>query len=426
VSLIWASNIFIGLTTFFDRDWKLKGQTNPHNFLVGNRKISIFFCRLVLITFTLLVFPNVCNAKYASFVIDSVSGQVRHSVNENTRNYPASLTKLMTLYLLFEAIEKKKFNLNSQLKVSYRASNQPASRLGLKRGQTITVQEAILALIIKSANDVATVVAEALGGNERRFALLMTAKARKLGMSRTIFRNASGLSHRGQMSTAKDMAKLTLHLINQYPKYYHYFSKKVFTFRGKRYRTHNKVLRYFPGAEGMKTGYIRASGFNLITTTKRNGHRLVGVIFGGNTARARDRHMKNLLNRAYAKVQTEKLLDISNKTKRANENSRALAPRGGKTDPSTKSIWGIQIGAFYTRKPAMKLAKSLFRKHANLLNDGQISIMPIRKSRNRTLYRARILGIGMRTAYRACRILKRQQQACMPLRLPKTIQIASR
>ena len=426
MSLIRVSNFFIGLPTFFDRNWKLRGQTNPHNFLVDNRKTSIFFCGLVLITFTLLAFPSVCNAKYASFVIDSVSGQVRHSVNANTRNYPASLTKLMTLYLLFEAIEKKKFNLNSKLKVSYRASNQPASRLGLKPGQTISVREAIHALIIKSANDVATVVAEALAGNERRFALLMTAKARKLGMSRTIFRNASGLSHRGQMSTAKDMAKLTLHLINQHPKYYHYFSKKVFTFRGKRYRSHNKVLRHFPGAEGMKTGYIRASGYNLITTAKRDGHRLVGVIFGGNSARARDRHMKSLLNRAYAKVRTEKLLDISNKTKHANENSRALAPRGKKTDTSTKSIWGIQIGAFYTRKPAMKLARILFRKHANLLNDGQISITPLRKSRNRTLYRARILGIGMRTAYRACRILKRQRQACMPLRLPKTIQIASR
>ena len=212
MSRIRVSDIIIALPTFFNRNWKLKGQFNPHNFLVDNRKMSKkIFCGLVLITFTLLAFPSVCNAKYASFVIDSGSGQVRHSVNENTRNYPASLTKLMTLNLLFEAIEKKKFNLNSKLKVSYRASNQPASRLGLKRGQTITVREAIHALIIKSANAVATVVAEALAGNERRFALLKTAKARKLGMSRTIFRNASGLSHRGQMSTAKDMAKLTLH-----------------------------------------------------------------------------------------------------------------------------------------------------------------------------------------------------------------------
>ena len=163
MGLIRVSNFFIGLPTFFNRKWKLGWQTNPHTFLVDQRKISISFCGLVLITFTLLAFPSVCNAKYASFVIDSVSGQVRHSVNENTRNYPASLTKLMTLYLLFEAIEKKKFNLNSKLKVSYRASRQPASRLGLKRGQTITVREAIHALIIKSANDVATVVAEALG-----------------------------------------------------------------------------------------------------------------------------------------------------------------------------------------------------------------------------------------------------------------------
>ena len=196
MSLIRISDIFIALPTFFNRNWKLKEQTNSHKFLVDNRKLSIFFCGLILITFTLLVFPSVCNAKYASFIIDSGSGQVQHSVNANTRNYPASLTKLMTLNLLFEAIEKKKFNLNSKLKVSYRASRQPASRLGLKPGQTITVREAIHALIIKSANDVATVVAEALAGNERRFALLMTAKARKLGMSRTIFRNASGLSHR--------------------------------------------------------------------------------------------------------------------------------------------------------------------------------------------------------------------------------------
>ena len=126
MSLIRVSNLFIGLPTFFDHNWKLKGQFNPHNFLVDNRKMSKFFCGLVLITFTLLAFPSVCNAKYASFVIDSGSGQVRHSVNAKTRNYPASLTKLMTLYLLFEAIEKKKFNLNSKLKVSYRASNQPA------------------------------------------------------------------------------------------------------------------------------------------------------------------------------------------------------------------------------------------------------------------------------------------------------------
>ena len=217
------------------------------------RQFYIFFA----VIFGAIIFnPSICHAKYASIVIDSNSGKIRHSVNANTRNYPASLTKLMTLYLLFEALENKKLKLNSKLKVSYRAANRPASRLGLRRGQKIKVQVAIHALIIKSANDVATVVAEALGGNERRFALLMTNKDRKLGMSKTIFRNASGLSHRGQMSTAKDMAQRTVHLINDFPQYYHYFAKKYFNFQGRNYRTHNKVLRSFPGAEGMKTGYL--------------------------------------------------------------------------------------------------------------------------------------------------------------------------
>ena len=186
---------------------------------------------LAIIAGTLVYNPSAGNAKYASIIIDSKSGQVRHSVNADTRNFPASLTKLMTLYLLFEAVKHKKLKMNSKMVVSHRAANQPASRLGLKPGQSIRVRDAIAALIIKSANDVATVVAEAIAGNERRFALLMTNKARKLGMSRTIFRNASGLSNRGQMSTAKDMALLTQTLINRFPQYYHLFSKKKFTSR---------------------------------------------------------------------------------------------------------------------------------------------------------------------------------------------------
>ena len=350
---------------------------------------------------------------------------MRHSVNADTRNFPASLTKLMTLYLLFEAVKRGKLKMDSKLIVSHRAANQPASRLGLKPGQSIRVRHAIKALIVKSANDVATVVAEALAGTERSFALLMTDKARKLGMSRTIFRNASGLSNRGQMSTAKDMALLTQQLINRYPQYYHFFSKREFIFRGRTYRTHNKVLKSFPGAEGMKTGYIRASGYNLVTTVKQDGHRLVGVIFGGNTARSRDRHMKKLLNKAYAKFRLEHLVT---KTKN-NRYSNSRRYVGGMANDGTKfkeSIWGIQVGAFYTQKPAVKQAKTVFYKFTKLLSNGQISIMPLQKDRSRILYRARILGISMRAAYRACRILKRQRQACMPLRLPGIVEIASR
>ena len=394
--------------------------------MLTRRKVNSLNFLLALIFGAISLSPNICNAKYASIVIDSKSGQVRHSVNADTRNFPASLTKLMTLYLLFEALEGKKFKLNSKLKVSYRAANQPASRLGLKPRQKIKVQDAINALIIKSANDVATVVAEALGGNERRFALLMTDKARKLGMSKTTFRNASGLSHRGQKSTAKDMAQLTLHLMNHFPQYYHFFSRKFFNFQGRNYRTHNKVLRSFPGAEGMKTGYIRASGYNLITTAKRDGHRLIGVIFGGNTARARDHHMKKLLNNAYDKVKAEKVTNTAFRSRQTSSNKKTQESKIKKNTTAKESVWGIQVGAFYTRKPAVTLAKKLFRKYANLLTNGQITIMPIQKSGNRILYRARILGITMKTAYRACRTLKRQRQACLPLRLPGNIQLASR
>ncbi|MBT4938218.1 MAG: D-alanyl-D-alanine carboxypeptidase, partial [Rhodospirillaceae bacterium] len=201
------------------------------------RLASKILCLLIGLTAFL---AGNAEAKYAAYVVDAKTGKVFHAVNENTRNYPASLTKLMTLYLLFEAVEKKRLNFSTRLAVSRKAANRPASRLGLKPGQSIRVKDAVMALIVKSANDVASVVAESVGGNEKRFALRMTDKARKLGMSRTTFRNASGLPHRGQMSTAKDMATLTRAIINRFPQYYHLFSRQAFTFEGRTYRTHNK------------------------------------------------------------------------------------------------------------------------------------------------------------------------------------------
>ena len=175
----------------------------------------------------------------------------------------------------------------------------------------------------------------------------------------------------------------------------------------------------------MKTGYIRASGYNLVTTAKRDGHRLVGVIFGGNTARTRDRHMQTLLNRTYAKLRAERAGSHTNKKKFLNK-SRKMGPKVKDGTKMKGSVWGIQVGAFYTRKPAVAIAKILFDKHPKLLGRGQIAIMPLHKTISRTLYRARILGISMRSAYRACRILKKRRQPCMPLRLPGNIEIASR
>lgn len=383
---------------------------------------AIRWALLGALALAVMATPSVSEAKYASIVIDAKTGKVRHSVNANTRNFPASLTKVMTLYLLFEAVDTKKLNFDSRLKVSRRAALQPASKLGLKPGQTIKVREAAEALIVRSANDVATVVAEALAGSERRFALRMTQKARQIGMSRTTFRNASGLPHRGQMSTAKDMATLTRNTITRFPHYYHMFAKSSFTYQGRNYRSHNKLLKTYPGAEGFKTGYIRASGYNLITTAKQNGHRLIGVVFGGNSSHSRNQHMQSLLNKAYAKVRTvtsSQVIRTSHRqpSRRKNQIGRTAIPK--------RDIWGIQVGAFYTRKPATSLAKEISRKYARILKNGQVTIMPLRKSRNRILYRARILGIRKQEAYRACRSLKKYRRPCMPVKLPVQLEIAA-
>ena len=241
-------------------------------------------------------------AKYAAFVVDAESGEVLFARNSNTRRYPASLVKMMTLYLVFDALEKGELKLNQRLRVSRRASRMPPSKLGLRRGQTIRVKDAILALVTKSANDVAVVVAEALGRTESQFAQKMTKKARRLGMKRTTFRNASGLPNRKQLSTARDMATLARALIRDFPQYYHYFNTKSFKYKGRRYRNHNKLLRTYKGADGIKTGYIRAAGYNLVASSVRDGRRVIAVVFGGKTSRSRNRHTATLLDRGFKRL----------------------------------------------------------------------------------------------------------------------------
>ena len=240
--------------------------------------------------------------RYASIVIDASNGRVLHAENPDRKAYPASLTKIMTLYMVFEALENGELTMNSKLKVSRRAARMPPSKLGLRAGQTIKVKDAMLALMTKSANDVAVTVAEALGGTESNFARLMTRQARALGMSRTTFRNASGLPNGKQLSTARDMSKLARIVLRKFPKYYKYFSTRSFTYRGRAYNNHNKLLKSFLGTDGIKTGYTHASGFNLVASTVRDRRRLIGVVFGGKTGRSRDKHMKTLLTRAFAKA----------------------------------------------------------------------------------------------------------------------------
>ncbi len=375
--------------------------------------------------------PDMAVAKYASIVVDANSGRILHSTNADTRNYPASLTKMMTLYILFDALDAGEVKLKTKFKVSRKATHQPPSRLGLGYKQTITVENAILALVTKSANDVATVVAENLSGTERAFALRMTAKARKLGMSRTTFRNASGLPNRGQMSTARDMAKLARALLTQHQKHYGYFSIKRFSYKGRSYKNHNKLLTSYEGVDGIKTGYIRAAGYNLVASAKRGNQRLIGVVFGGNSSKHRNRHMTNLLNKGFKALDRGTLLVAKNTSpapaavKSVKAKTAAVTPSKSTLVPKKGFDWTVQVGAFARYKQAYEAAQTAVDIAPELLKKGLIKVVPIKKRNGRVLHRARILGITKRQAYRACKSLKRKRMHCMEISGKKAMQVAS-
>ncbi len=251
-------------------------------------------------TTTTALTPDVtplASEKYAAIVVETDSGKILYESASTAPRYPASLTKMMTLYLLFEALDSGRLDTSSPIPVSAYAASRPPSKLGFKPGQSIDVQTAILALCVKSANDVATAVAEYLGGSEEQFAEMMTAKARKLGMHTTTFRNASGLPDPEQVTTARDMAALAVALRQRFPHHYHYFANRSFSYDGKTIRGHNDLLGRVHGVDGLKTGYIRASGFNLATSVGRGGRRVVAIVMGGASAKARDAHMEELIDR---------------------------------------------------------------------------------------------------------------------------------
>jgi D-alanyl-D-alanine carboxypeptidase len=235
--------------------------------------------------------------KYAAIVVDAKTGKQIFEVNSTAARYPASLTK-MTLYLLFEALESGRLTKDTQIPVSAHAARQPPTKLRFKPGETIDVDSAIRALTVKSANDVAVAVGEYLGGSEEQFAAMMTTRARQIGMRNTVFRNASGLPDDGQHTTARDMAVLGMALRQRFAQYYHYFSATDFMFRGKLVRGHNDMLGRIPGVDGIKTGYIRASGFNIVTSYNLGGRQLVVVVMGADSARQRNDHAEALLRRA--------------------------------------------------------------------------------------------------------------------------------
>lgn len=329
--------------------------------------------------------PQAQAAKYAAIVIEENTGKVLFSRNANSMRYPASLTKIMTLYLLFEELDSGRLTMKSRMKASRVAAGRSPSKLYLKPGQTISAEDAILALVTKSANDVATIIAEHLSGDEPSFAKRMTRKARALGMNRTTFRNASGLPHSKQRSTARDMARLGIALRRDFPHYYHYFKTRSFSWKGRKFGNHNKLLSSYSGTDGIKTGYINASGFNLVASVERHGTRLIGVVFGGRTGRTRDAHMKQILDASFKRI---KPTEIRNQLVRAAKPKRASVPMP-KTLPSSppkrlrvrsnlelaatssgddyldatpvtasgeKIVWSVQIGSFAKRANAHRAA----------------------------------------------------------------------
>ncbi|ARM11261.1 MULTISPECIES: D-alanyl-D-alanine carboxypeptidase family protein [Rhizobium] len=251
-----------------------------------------------VLTVTLAVSaPLAALAGSASLILDARTGKVLAAENADTLNHPASLTKMMTLYLTFEALKRGKIDWDTPIRMSKYAAARPPTKLGVKAGGTITVREAVYGMIVKSANDAAAAMAETLGGSESGFAWMMTAKARQLGMSRTVFVNASGLPNPSQVTTARDMSTLGVALMKNYPNEYRLFSMASFNFRGKTVRGHNNLMYRYQGMDGIKTGYTNASGFNLVSAVRDGNRRVVGVVLGGRTARSRDAKMAGLLDR---------------------------------------------------------------------------------------------------------------------------------
>lgn len=273
-----------------------------------------------------LALPAAAQDRYAAIVMDARTNEVLLEDQADARRFPASLTKMMTLYMVFEALERGDINLDTRWTASRNASRQPPSRLGLacsrRRGcDSVTVDQAIRALAVQSANDVATLVAERLGGSEARFAANMTARARELGLNDTRFANASGLPDDRHRTTARDMAVLSQALWRDFPQYYHYFQTPTFSWRRNHGRNHNALLNEVTGVDGIKTGYTRASGFNLATMAERNGRRVIVVVLGGETSAARNAQVAYLVEGAFEEYARR---DDSNTVTYANMPTRRL------------------------------------------------------------------------------------------------------
>ena len=380
--------------------------------------------------------------KYAAIVVDANSGEVLYENRPDSPRYPASITKVMTMYLAFEALAEGKLKLTDTINISPRAASMPATKLGLRAGETISVDDALRSLAVQSANDMAVAVAEKIGGTEARFAALMTLRGQELGMAHTRFVNASGLPDSRQLSTARDIAVLSRAAMRDYPQYYSYFGTKQFAFRGRTMRNHNGLLGKMPGVDGLKTGFTNASGFNVSASAVRNGRRLIAVVMGGSSTAARDSNAEDLLLTGFdvlSRRDRGEKITIAGNLFEPSAAGRVTRPPIGQGDgedqaglkivltnnpakpppvaikasvsaAKARGKWGIQVGAFKQRALANTQLKLIEKRFGDAVADGDGVV-----SQGGGSYRAQFKGLAENDAKNACRTLAAKRQVCMVL-----------
>jgi len=384
----------------------------------------------VLVTSGGAVQAQIGSERYSSMILEARSGRVISAVNPDELRHPASLTKVMTLYMVFEALRDRRISLHQSVPMSAYAASMSPTKLGVPAGGRLTVEEAILGLVTRSANDAAAALGELLGATEDRFARIMTLRARALGMRQTVFRNASGLPDWDQVTTARDMTTMARRLLFDFPDEYRYFSTTTFRFRGQVLRNHNNLLDTYPGADGIKTGYIDASGFNLISSATRGNVRLIGVVLGAARGYERDLHMVSLLDQGFEKLDVRVAPRMAGRLPTLVSAAQAapaplhppLAAPAASAAPRPRQAarWTIQVGSFGSEKLARQAAFNARR----FADAGDVRVEAAMVNRRQS-FRAQLSGLLQAEVQPACAALTRRKIPCLLIR-PEAGQVASR
>lgn len=368
-------------------------------------------------------------ARNVSVLIDAKDGSVLRSNDANALWYPASLTKMMTAFMVFEAAKAGRIQFGDKISVSANAAGQSPTKFGLKTGQKVTVEQALTAMIVVSGNDAAVALAEAIGGSEEKFAQMMTESAHRIGMTRSEFRNASGLPNGGQVTTAHDMAVLAMRILERYPEHYHFFGTRKVTIAGRSQPSVNGILSSYQGADGMKTGFTCGSGYNLVASAKRNGRRLIGVVLGGSNRGERAALMTQLLNAGFATApgSAPKLKDMPIQVTAAEQGpppiilkagdcNQRVAEEGNSTITSTARIsgWGVVFGAFSQKAQAERTIATMKTKLKGTIKKGRPAIIQ-RTWEGLTRYSALLVGLDQADAGKACKKVWAEKGYCLAL-----------